>query len=83
MVLFMLVLSALFMILEWVCIGFGIWKGFLFVPREKKGRSSYFITECLALDVTAYRISSLKSDFYIYIQVHKKLPYHEGSFLRL
>lgn len=39
MVLFMLILSALFMILEWICIGFGIWKGFLFVPHEKKSEA--------------------------------------------
>lgn len=74
MVLFMLILSALFMILEWICIGLVFGKVFLFVPHEKKKRSNYFITECLALDVTAYLISSLKLDFYICIQAHKKTP---------
>ncbi len=76
MVLFMLVLSALFYdFLNGFVSGLVFGKVSLFVPHEKK-RAKHFIsfTECLALDVTAYLISSLKLDFYICIQMHKKTP---------
>ena len=39
MVLFMLVLSALFMILEWICIGFGIWKVSFYSFTKRKGEA--------------------------------------------
>lgn len=83
MVLFMLVLSALFMILEWVCIGFGIWKGF-FIRSSRKERAKQLFHYGM-LGVGCYGLSYLFSEIglYICIRAHKKLPYHEGSFLRL
>ncbi|MCI4060765.1 hypothetical protein MMK25_35425 [Bacillus cereus] len=39
MVLFILGLSALFMFLDWICMGFGIWKGFfIHSSRNEKAK---------------------------------------------
>ena len=35
------------MILEWICIGFGIWKGSLFIPHVKEKASNYGSMEYL------------------------------------
>lgn len=74
MVLFMLILSALFMILEWICIGFGIWKGFFVRSSRKEKAKQLFHYGMLGVGCYAYLISSLKLDFYICIQAHKKTP---------
>lgn len=74
MILFMLALSALLCFLNGFVSGLVFGKASLFVPHERKELSTYGIMECLALDATVYLISSLKSDFYICIQAHKKTP---------
>ena len=60
MVLFMLVLSAFFMILEWVCIGFGIWKGF-FIRSSRKERAKQLLHYGM-LGVGCYGLSYLFSE---------------------
>ncbi|AHA74002.1 hypothetical protein YBT1518_24410 [Bacillus thuringiensis YBT-1518] len=50
MVLFMLGLSALFMILEWICIGFGIWKGF-FIRSSRKNLFRIYGIICTKKDI--------------------------------
>ncbi|PFK45729.1 hypothetical protein COI93_07105 [Bacillus cereus] len=67
MVWFMLILSALFMILEWICIGFGIWKGFFTrsARRERAKQLWYYGI----LGVGCYGLSYLFSEiglFYLY-----------------
>ncbi|HEK9101390.1 hypothetical protein KFD70_17400 [Bacillus pfraonensis] len=67
MVWFMLILSALFMILEWVCIGFGIWKG-LFTRSTRKERAKQ-LWYYGVLGVGCYGLSYLFSEiglFYLY-----------------
>lgn len=60
MVLFMLILSALFMILEWICIGFGIWKGF-FIRSSRKERAKQLFHYGM-LGVGCYGLSYLFSE---------------------
>ncbi|MEM5660075.1 hypothetical protein AAHB62_00655 [Bacillus cereus] len=80
MVLFMLGLSALFMILEWICIGFGIWKGF-FIHSSRKEKAKQ-LWQYGILGVGCYGLSYLFSEIglFICIWVHKKLPCLQGSF---
>jgi hypothetical protein len=67
MVLFMLGLSALFMILEWICIGFGIWKGF-FIHSSRKEKAQLW--QYGILGVGCYGLSYLFSEiglFYLHM----------------
>lgn len=59
MVLFMLILSALFMILEWICIGFGIWKGFCSFLTKRKAKQLFHYG---MLGVGCYGLSYLFSE---------------------
>ncbi|MGR5993509.1 hypothetical protein ACT7C9_04740 [Bacillus cereus] len=68
MVLFMLGLSALFMILEWICIGFGIWKGF-FIHSSRKEKAKQ-LWQYGILGVGRYGLSYLFSEiglFYLHM----------------
>ncbi|MES9781220.1 hypothetical protein [Bacillus thuringiensis] len=68
MVLFMLGLSALFMILEWICIGFGIWKGF-FIRSSCKEKAKQ-LWQYGILGVGCYGLSYLFSEiglFYLHM----------------
>ncbi len=68
MVLFMLGLSALFMILEWICIGFGIWKGF-FIHSSRKEKAKQ-LWQYRILGVGCYGLSYLFSEiglFYLHM----------------
>lgn len=68
MVLFMLGLSALFMILEWICIGFGIWMGFfIHSSRQEKAKQLW---QYGILGVGCYGLSYLFSEiglFYLHM----------------
>ncbi|MFD0768127.1 hypothetical protein ACFQZ1_04225 [Bacillus sp. CGMCC 1.60114] len=67
MVWLMLGLSALCMLLEWVCIGFGIWKGF-FIPSSTQERARH-LWHYGVLGMGCYGLSYLFSQiglFYLY-----------------
>ncbi|WP_369902509.1 hypothetical protein [Bacillus manliponensis] len=64
----MLILSAICMILEWVCIGFGIWKGF-FVSNSKKERAKHLFYYS-ALGIGCYFLSHLFSEIGLFF-LHK------------
>ncbi|CAM4139370.1 hypothetical protein BAMA_21715 [Bacillus manliponensis] len=64
----MLLLSATCMILEWVCIGFGIWKGF-FVHSSKKERAKQLLYYS-ALGIGCYFLSYLFSEIGLFL-LHK------------
>ncbi|WP_459499324.1 hypothetical protein [Bacillus sp. C1] len=67
MVWVMLILSALFMILEWICIGFGIWQGF-FIRSTRKERAKKLWYYGI-LGTGCYGLSYLFSEiglFYLY-----------------
>ncbi|MFJ8528011.1 hypothetical protein [Bacillus sp. NPDC094106] len=67
MVWLMLILSALCMVLEWVCIGFGIWKGlFTRSPRKERAKQLWYYG---VLGIGCYGLSYLFSEiglFYLY-----------------
>lgn len=56
----MLVLSTICMLLEWVCIGFGIWKGFFtYVSKKEKAKQLFYYS---ALGIGCYFLSYLFSE---------------------
>ncbi|ABS23327.1 hypothetical protein ACRS6Y_11325 [Bacillus cytotoxicus] len=68
MVWFMLSLSALCMILEWICIGLGIWKGF-FTHTARKERAKH-LWYYGVLGIGCYGLSHVFSEiglFYLHI----------------
>ncbi|MEH7461204.1 hypothetical protein CON64_03560 [Bacillus pseudomycoides] len=71
MVWLMLGLSTLCMLLEWVCIGFGIWKGF-FIPSSNQERARHLWYYGI-LGLGCYGLSHLFSQiglFYLYTSTY-------------
>lgn len=56
----MLTLSVICMLLEWVCIGFGIWKGFFVrAPQKERAKQIFYYS---ALGIGCYFLSYLFSE---------------------
>ena len=68
------------MILEWICIGFGIWKGF-FIRSSRKERAKQLFHYGM-LGVGCYGLSYLFSEIgLLYLHtMHKNSLVDEGSF---
>ncbi len=84
MVLFMLGLSAIFMILEWICIGFGIWKGF-FIHSSRKEKAKQ-LWQYGILGVGCYGLSYLFSEIGLFLFAYgciKKTPLSTREFFNL